>query len=188
MSKLPNQTVLLLIDLQKAIDDPSWGIRNNPQAEENVGRLLLHWRENHMPVIHVRHVSRHPESTYRDGQVGVEFKDVARPCPGEGVVTKYVCTAFIGTDLEAKLRECRAQDVVIVGVITNNSVEATARVCGDLGFKTIVVSDGTFTFGRKDFAGRFRSADEVHAMSLANLDGEYARICTTDQVLEMTGS
>ncbi len=50
-----------------------------------------------------------------------------------------------------------------------------------------MVSDATFTFGRKDFDGRFRAAEEVHAMSLGNLDGEYARIYTTDQVLDMAG-
>ena len=74
--------------------------------------------------------------------------------------------------------------MVLAGVITNNSVESTARMAGDLGFRTIVVSDATFTFGRKDFDGRTRSADEVHAMSLANLDGEYASILTTLDILE----
>jgi nicotinamidase-related amidase len=183
--QLPLHSVLLLVDLQKAIDDPSWGVRNNPQAEDNVGRLLSRWRENKMPVIHVRHLSRDPQSTYRDGQRGVEFKAVARPIEGEPVVTKHVCTAFVGTDLESRLRALRADDVVIVGVITNNSVESTARMSGDLGFRTIVVSDATFTFGRKDFTGRMRTADEVHSMSLANLEGEYARVLTTDQVLAM---
>jgi nicotinamidase-related amidase len=188
MPGLPKNTALVLIDLQKAIDDPSWGVRNNPQAESNVERLLSHWRANNMPVFHVRHVSRSPQSTYRDRQAGVEFKDIATPRAGEAIVTKHVCTAFIGTDLEVRLRGSGCGDVVIVGVITNNSVESTARVSGDLGFRTIVVSDATFTFGRKDFDGQFRSADEVHAMSLGNLDGEYARICTTNQVLEMTGA
>lgn len=182
---LPRNTALLLIDLQKAIDDPSWGSRNNPGAELNVGRLLDRWRRVGMPIVHVRHVSRDPASTYRDGQPGVEFKTAAQPQQGEVVVTKHVCTAFIGTDLEARLRSFGAEDVVIAGVITNNSIEATARVCGDLGFRTIVVSDATFTFERRDYDGRMHSAEEVHAMSLANLDGEYARICTTDQVLNM---
>ena len=185
MSSIPNNTALVLIDLQKAIDDPSWGERNNPQAESNVGRLLCHWRRYSMPIIHIRHVSRFPQSTYRDGQEGVEFKDAASPRPGEVILTKNVCSAFIGTNLEARLRGFGSADVVIVGVITNNSVEATARVSGDLGFRTIVVSDATFTFGRTDFDGRFHTAEEVHAMSLANLDGEYASICTTDEVLKM---
>ena len=188
MLSLSKNTALVLIDLQKAIDDPSWGVRNNPQAESNVSRLLSHWRLHDMPIIHIRHVSRFPESTYRDGQAGVEFKEISRPLPGEVVITKHVCTAFIGTDLEARLRGNGCKDVVIVGVVTNNSVEATARASGDLGFRTIVVSDATFTFGRKDFGGRMHSAEEVHAMSLANLDGEYANIYLTDQVLEMAGS
>jgi nicotinamidase-related amidase len=179
------QTVLLLIDLQKAIDDPAWGVRNNPLAEENVGRLLSCWRQHHMPIIHVRHVSRDPHSTYRDGQIGVEFKEVAKPRPTEIVITKQVCTAFIGTDLESRLRSLGATDVVIAGVITNNSVESTARVCGDLGFRTTVVSDATFTFARKDYSGVLHSADVVHAMSLANLQGEYASICSADQILAM---
>jgi nicotinamidase-related amidase len=60
-------------------------------------------------------------------------------------------------------------------------------MAGDLGFRTTVVSDATFTFGRNDFQGRFRTADEVHAMSLANLDGEYAAIRTTGEVLKSAG-
>jgi nicotinamidase-related amidase len=188
VQRLPKNTTLIVIDLQKAIDDPSWGVRNNPQAESNVGRLLSHWRANGMPVIHVRHVSRQPESTYRDGQDGVKFKEIAQPRPGEAILTKHVCTAFIGTALEARLRGSGCEDVVIVGVITNNSVESTARASGDLGFRTIVVSDATFTFGQRDFDGRFHTAEEVHAMSLGNLEGEYARIFSTDQVLGMAGT
>ena len=74
-------------------------------------------------------------------------------------------------------------DVVITGVITNNSVEATARMSGNLGFPTIVVSDATATFGRRDYAGTWRSAEDVHAMSLANLEGEYARVLSAREVL-----
>ena len=56
-------------------------------------------------------------------------------------------------------------------------------MAGNLGFSTIVVADATATFGRRDFTGRWRTADEVHAMSLANLDGEYAKVITTDELL-----
>jgi nicotinamidase-related amidase len=117
----------------------------------------------------------------------VEFKDVAIPAAGEPVLTKQSASAFIGTALEGLLHDNDIEDMVIAGVITNNSVEATARMAGDLGFRTIVVSDATFTFGRNDFQGRFRTADEVHAMSLANLDGEYASILNTEEVLKSAG-
>ena len=105
------------------------------------------------------------------------------PRAGERIIEKQTNSAFIGTSLEAELRARKIADVVITGVITNNSVEATARMAGNLGFSTIVVADATATFGRRDFAGTWRTADEVHAMSLANLDGEYAKVITTDELL-----
>ena len=175
---------LLVIDVQKAIDDPSWGIdRNNPGAEANIARLLAHWREQRWPLFHIRHLSLDPHSTYRPGQSGADFKPVVLPLPGETIVDKRTNSAFIGTSLEQQLRDAGVTTLVITGVITNNSVEATARMAGNLGFRTFVVSDATATFGRSDFSGRWRTSDEVHAMSLANLDGEYATVVSTDQVI-----
>jgi nicotinamidase-related amidase len=75
-------------------------------------------------------------------------------------------------------------ELVLAGVSTNNSVEASARTAGNLGFRTVVVSDATFAFAMRDYAGVQRSADEVHAMSLANLEGEYAAIRDAQTVLE----
>jgi hypothetical protein len=56
-------------------------------------------------------------------------------------------------------------------------------MAGSLGYETYVVSDATATFAKVDFAGRPRAADEVHAMSLANLQGEYATVLSTAEVL-----
>ena len=173
---------LLIIDVQRAIDDPSWGDdRNNRGAEGNIARLLERWRGRGWPVIHVRHSSCEPGSTYRKGQPGFEFKAEVMPREEERIVEKQTNSPFIGTDLQQHLSGITT--LVIVGVITNNSVEATARMAGNLGFDTYVVRDATATFGRRDYDGRWRTAEEVHAMSLANLDGEYARIVTTEEVL-----
>lgn len=174
---------LLIVDVQCAIDDPSWGDdRNNRDAEANIARLLARWRERGWPVVHIRHASRERDSTYRRGQPGFEFKAEVVPRDGEQIVEKQTNSAFIGTDLQQRLSGITT--LVVTGVITNNSVEATARMAGNLGFDTYVVRDATATFGRRDYDGRWRTADEVHAMSLANLDGEYARIVTTVEVLQ----
>jgi nicotinamidase-related amidase len=181
---LPQNAALLIIDLQKAIDHPSWGHRNNPQAEENISRLLSAWRGTGRPVLHVRHLSREPESTYRPGQEGCEFKPEVQPLVGEIVLTKRTNSAFIGTELEMLLRRERIFTLIICGVITNNSVEATARMAGNLGYETYVISDATATFDKVDFFGQRRAAEEVHALSLANLQGEYAAVISTAEVLE----
>ncbi|WP_233853140.1 cysteine hydrolase family protein [Paraburkholderia sp. HD33-4] len=175
--------VLLLIDLQRAIDDPSWGERNNPEAETQVSRLLAHWRSRGWPVWHVRHDSTEPASHYRPGQAGHEFKASNMPLPDEPVIAKCTNSAFIGTALEERLRAAGQTTLVVAGVITNNSVETTVRMAGNLGFDTYLVADGCFTFARTDWNGTLRSADDVHAMSLANLDHEYCTVVTTDALL-----
>ena len=175
---------LVIIDMQRGIHDPKLGPRNNPEAEANIARLLAAWREAGAPVVHVRHISRTRGSVFWPGQVGAEFQAALAPRDDEHVVEKNVPDAFVNTGLERWLHVRGIRGVVIVGVITNNSVEATARTSGNLGFRTVVVSDAAFTFDKRDHAGTLRSADEVHAMSLANLDGEYAAIRTTAEVLQ----
>lgn len=181
---LPLSATLLVIDLQKAIDHPSWGRRNNWQAEANVARLLAAWRSSDRPIVHIRHASIEPNSTYRPGQEGYEFKFVAQPQDNETIIMKSVACAFIGTDLEQTLRDRQIETLIVTGVITNNSVEATARVAGNLGFTTYVVSDGTFTFDRVDLDGKLHQAEDVHAISLANLHGEYTTVIDTATVLQ----
>lgn len=180
---LPLDAVLIVIDLQKAIDHPSWGERNNPDAERHVASLLQAWRLTNRPIYHIRHDSTEPGSHYRPGQPGNDFKPEAQPNAGETVIVKRTNSAFIGTDLESRLRNANHTLLVVAGVITNNSVEATVRMAGNLGFRTFLVEDATFTFGRKDWRGTWRTADEVHAMSLANLDGEYCSVVRTNEML-----
>jgi nicotinamidase-related amidase len=177
------QAALIIIDMQKGMRSSTLPPRNNPQAEDNVARLLDAWRAAGQPVVCVRHISRSPTSVFAPGQSGVEFQERFVPLPHEHVVEKNVPDAFINTGLERWLHARGIRQVVIVGVSTNNSVEATARTSGNLGFSTVVVSDGTLAFEQQDFGGTLRSADEVHLMALANLHGEYADVRSTAEVL-----
>ena len=185
MSKF-SAAALLIVDVQKAIDAPYHAVdgpRNNPNAESCIAQLLVAWRREHRPIIHIRHDSTTPSSAYRPGQEGNNFKTEVGPAPGETVVAKQTNSAFIGTELEGLLRKLAVQTLVVTGVSTNNSVEATVRMAGNLGFQTYLVADACFTFARRDFHGRLRTADEVHSMSLANLHDEYCIVLDTAAVL-----
>ena len=183
-----NKPCLIIIDMQKGMANTPADGRNNPRAEEHIDQLLQAWRAANAPVVHVRHISRSPDSPFAPGQSGVEFQQALQPLRHEHVVEKNVPDAFINSALERWLRVRDVNRIVLVGVSTNNSVEASARTAGNLGFDTVVVSDATFAFAMTDYAGRMRSADEVHAMSLANLSGEYATIMGTREVLaNLTG-
>ena len=182
------QAVLVVIDVQKAIDAPyhaTQGPRNNPEAESNIALLLAEWRRQERPIFHIRHDSTWPESSYCPGQEGNDFKTEVAPRAGERIIPKRTNSAFIGTQLESSLRSAGLETLIFTGVSTNNSVEATVRMAGNLRFLTYLVADACFTFARPDFHGRIRSADEVHSMSLANLDGEYCKVVRTSDVISM---
>jgi len=180
---IDKNAALILIDVQKGFDDPRMGKRNNPQAEANIARLLAAWRDSGRPIIHVRHDSVEPQSTLRPGQPGNQIKAEARPRDGEPVIGKHVNSAFIGTDLEQRLRNAKQNNVIIVGLTTDHCVSTTARMAGNLGFSTVVVGDATAAFDRKGFDGAVVPAEEIYRGALASLHGEFAEVATTEQVL-----
>jgi len=182
--QLTERAALVIVDFQKAIDDPKWGRRNNPDAETQTARLLTAWRAAGWPVVHVQHLSREADSPYRPGQPGCDFKPELSPGPGEIVVQKRVHNAFIETGLEAALRDRRIRTVVIAGVLLHNSVDATVRMAADLGFETWLVADATASTDVVDLSGHRWPAEDVHALSLAQFSGEYAEVTATDALLQ----
>jgi nicotinamidase-related amidase len=174
---------LVIIDMQKGMQSAKPGRRNNLNAEENIQKLLARWRSLNWPVVHVRHMSRSRDSVFWPGQVGAEFQDAFSPLSAEHILEKNVTDAFANSGLEQWLRVRNIEALVIVGVSTNMSVEATARSAGNLGFNTVVVSDATFTFDRADLDGKMRAAEDIHLMSLTNLSGEYAEIVESSALL-----
>jgi nicotinamidase-related amidase len=175
---------LLIVDMQRGMASAQAGERNNLTAEQNIARLLELWRSARRVVVHIRHVSRTPGSLFYPGQKGVEFQDAFVPWDSEHVVEKNMPDAFVNSGLERWLRMRDITSLVVVGVSTNNSVESTVRTAGCLGFKTQLVADATFAFAKADFNGRWRSAADVHALSLANLHGEYAQVIATSALLQ----
>ncbi len=177
-----SKPALLLIDVQKGFDEPYWGQRNNPHAEAHIARLLAAWRQAQRPIIHVRHCSTEPNSPLRPERPGNAFKDEAQPLPGEIQFSKTVNSAFIGTDLEAYLREQVITDLVIVGLTTDHCVSTTTRMAANLGFTVTLVEDATATFDRK-YNGRYYTADEIHQTNLASLHGEFCTVRPTAAIL-----
>ena len=178
-----SKTALLSIDFQKGFDERVWGVRNNPDAESKMSTLLAAWRQQGLPVIHVKHCSQEENSPLKMGSQGNEFKQEASPLAGEMVFEKSVNSAFIGTDLEAYLRDHAIESLVIAGLTTDHCVSTTTRMAGSLGFNVVLVSDATATFDRTGVDGTHYSAEEIHAIHLASLHGEFCNVLDCSAVL-----
>jgi len=186
----PERTALVVIDVQQAFAEmaAAGAERNNPEAEGNIAAVIAAFRDAGAPVIHIRHASREPGSALRPDATGYAVMDVARERDGEPVLVKHVNSAFIGTDLEDRLRRDGITHVVIVGATTNHCVETTSRMSGNLGFDTKLVADATWTFALTGPSGRTYGAAELHDVTLANLSDEFAEIVSQDDVIARLGA
>lgn len=178
---LPSGTVLLTIDMQQGFD--RFKGRNNPDCEANVAALQAAWREAKRPLIHVRHDSVEERSVFRPGLPGNAFKPETAPGKGEPIVRKSVHSAFIGTDLEGRLRQMGCTTLVITGIQTNYCVATTSRMAGNLGYKTFVVGDACATFPQRLLDGSTVPAQAVHDLALAELHGEFATVVAAQDVV-----
>jgi nicotinamidase-related amidase len=183
------ETALLLIDVQVGVDVLShWGgsngRRNNPDAETKMSQLLATWRNAKLQVAFTRHDSRESASPLKFSLPTGAQKPGFEPAAGEIVVEKDVNSGFIGTDLEIQLRRAKISRLVIVGFFTNFCVETTTRMAGNLGFDTYLIEDCCSTSNRIGPDGVDRDPELVHAMTVANLHGEF---CTAIKFADALG-
>ena len=183
--RLPSNAALIVIDVQRAFDE--WEAagrrRNNKDAVARIADLLAAFRARRLPIFHIRHAGTSAGSAFRPDGSGFAVKDEAREIEGEPVIVKRVNSAFIGTDLEARLRAARITTLVICGATTNHCVETTTRMAGNLGFDAHLVRDATWTFDSVGPDGDAHAAEDIHAMTLANLHGEFATIATSAGII-----
>jgi nicotinamidase-related amidase len=180
-----SHAALIPIDVQQAFDHAPWdrARRNNPAMEGNGQRLLAAWRHRGAPLLHVRHDSIHAASPLHPSHPGHAFRPGFEPLAGEPVVAKSVNAAFIGTDLDLRLRRLGVTTLVLFGITTDMCVSTTARVGANLGYEVVVVGDACACFPAQGPDGETVPADEIHRAHLATLHAEFARVLSTDALL-----
>lgn len=177
-------TALVVVDLQKGMDDESyWGPRNNPDCEMNIEALIAAWRSHGWPIVFVRHESTNPRSPLSPGQSGNEFKDEITGEP-DLLVTKNVHSAFEGEpDLDRWLQGKGVTGIAVCGVQTNFCCETTARQGSDLGYEVLFVLDATYTFDRPAMDGIVVRARDLARVTATNLHEEFATVVNTRELI-----
>lgn len=174
-----DRAVLLPIDMQQAFDAQPWPRRWNEKVDANGLALLDAWREAGRPIIHVRHDSIQPGSTLAPGTPGNAFRPGFEPLGDEPLVTKSVNSAFIGTDLDLRLKRLRARHVVAFGISTDMCVSTTVRTGSNMGWDMVLVPDACDCFDLPDGQGGAIPAEDVQRAHVATLGFEFARILST---------
>lgn len=146
ITKLDDTCALVVIDLQKGIVGLPTA---HPSSEivERSSRLARAFRERGLPVVLVNVAGRAPGRTDA-GPPKFVFADdwtVLMPeleqQPGDHLVTKQRVGAFLGTDMDAYLRQRGVTQIILTGISTSSGVEATARSAYDLGYNVVFVAD-----------------------------------------------
>jgi nicotinamidase-related amidase len=187
------ESALLVVDAQKGVNVLThWGgptgRRNNPRAEERIGKLLSRWRMAGLPVFFTAHDSREAASPLKLGLDTGAFLPGLEPLARETVLRKDVNSAFVGTPLEIELRRRRIHRLVVVGFFTNFCIETTVRMANNLGFDTYLGHDACATTNRIGIDGEDFEAETVHAMSVANMHREFCTALPTETLLELIES
>lgn len=177
---------LVVIDVQKAFDDETvFGRRDNPDAEQNITRLVHAWQVAGRPLVRVRHDSDEPGSPLARTHPGNAFKDEVSDLKPQLDVRKRVNSAFYGTpDLHVWLSARGTRRVVVCGIQTNFCCETTARMASNLGYDMVFVLDATHTFDITTPDGVHVPAEQLALATKANLDPEFGRVVTTSDLVE----
>lgn len=178
-------TALVLIDIQK--DYFPCGRKELVGSIEAAGaaaRLLAAFRKASWPIFHIQHIAAQPAATFfLPGTVGLDIHPSVAPLPEEPVIVKHYPNSFRETCLLESLRTAEVNSILFCGMMTSMCVDATVRAAFDLGFACTVAQDGCAAPDLA-FNGETIPARQVHGAFLAALGAVYAKIRTTDAILE----
>jgi nicotinamidase-related amidase len=156
-----NRSAVLVYDAQVGIYQH---VRDRDRLVERTARILSAARAAGTPVFYVRHVSLPPshlgvaglrtamawQRTDKAAEVTQAFPPGAEhsqllpelaPAGAEPVFDKLGMSGFVGTPLEASLRDRGVTTLLLVGAVLEIGIEPTARHAADLGFLPVVVED-----------------------------------------------
>lgn len=190
--KFGSETGLPLIDVQKGVNVfEHWGggptgRRNNQGAEAQMQKLLTRWRAAGLPVFFTRHDSREDASPLKFSLPTGDQIEGFEPRAGEIVIEKDVNSAFVGTDMELRMRQYNVNRLAVAGFFTNFCVETSVRMSGNMGYDTYLVHDACATCNRIGPDGTDYEPQLLHDITVSNLRGEFCTAIETETAVRIS--
>jgi len=184
-----SNTALLLIDLQndyyQSYDGAKWPLSETEKVSNNAATLLARFRDNNMPVVHVRHEFPSSEAPFfLPNSDGAKIHSSVAPIENEPVVLKHQINSFRDTDLQKTLESLNVEKLIIVGAMSHMCIDAVARAAVDFGYECHVAHDACTTL-ELEFNGVTVPAKHVHHAFMAALSFGYCNVDSTDKLLNL---
>lgn len=174
-----SETALIIIDAQNTYRGGLMELTGIEPALDACAKLLARARRLGVPVIHIQHDAGPGSPFDSRAEIGA-IADKVAPVEGEAVVVKRLANAFVGTELEAVLKEKGAKQLVIAGFMTHNCINSTARGASSLGYGVTVPADCTATRSLPALDGSVVSAETLQVAALAMLADFFAVVVASE--------
>ena len=180
---------LLLIDFQNdyypTYSGAKWALSGTEAAASNAAILLTEFRQQGLPVIHVRH--EFPSEVapfFLPGSEGAKIHSSVAPVAGEAVILKQQINSFRDTELKNILEKLNVNKLVVVGAMSHMCIDAATRAAVDLGYECYVAHDACATL-ELEFNGVTVPANHVHHAFMAALSFGYCHVESSDKLLDL---
>ncbi|MCD6039210.1 MAG: sttH [Gammaproteobacteria bacterium] len=183
------KTALLLIEMQNDyFPNGRMPLEKSSEACAKAQETLQIYRSKQLPVIHIQHISTRPDTIhFLPCTKGVEFHTNVQPIKNETIIKKHYPNSFKDTTLLTYLSKHQINQLVIAGMMTHMSVDATVRAAYDFGISCTLLSDACATMNL-EFNSILIPAQTVHHAFLAALQSMYATVLSTKEYLQLMGT
>jgi nicotinamidase-related amidase len=151
-------------------------------ALDQAAELLERARSAGIPIVHIMHDAGEGSPYDVRAEIG-QIVDRVAPREGELVIVKTFPNAFIGTDLDERLRAAPERDLILAGFMTHMCVSSTARGAFSLGYRPAVVAGATATRALPGPGDRPVSAAALQAASLAGISDLFGIVVPTASLI-----
>ncbi len=182
-------TALIIVDLQNdyfsTFKDAKWPLHKTEEAANNTLQILTKAREKNLKIIHVRHEFLGEDAPFfQEKSEGAQIHPTLLPLENEDVVLKNGVNSFKGTQLKSILDDSHINNVIITGAMSHMCIDAITRASSDYGYNCYLAHDACASRDL-EFNGVKIEATLVHAAYMASLEFGYAKVHSTNEILEL---
>jgi nicotinamidase-related amidase len=182
-------TALLLAEYQNDyFPNGRMPLEKSTEARLKAQEALQICRSKKISIVHLQHVSTRPDAMhFLPCTRGVEFHPDIAPLKNETVIKKHYPNSFKDTALLNYLHKNQINHLIIAGMMTHHTIDATVRAAYDLGFSCTLLHDAC-TAKNLEFNNMIIPAQSVHNAFLAALHPLYATVISVRELLQTVGN